>query len=92
MKKWNKLTQGEALDYEPILLTAEQYIDQLRIGSSEWFDTRETKRFCLVGNSIKWTLIYKTDDCSWVKLQRREETVKVFAQKFIEQYSFDFAV
>lgn len=92
-KSWNPLTlKCEKIDYSPILLTDQQYISQLKIGSDEWFKTDETKtgRIVLVENSIKWTLVYKSDDCAFVKLQRGQKTIKVSAQDFVAQYSFDF--
>lgn len=91
-KSWNPLTQKyEEIDYGPILLTPQQYVDQLLIGSTEWFKTDEANRIVLVDNSIKWTLIYKAENCSFVKLQRGRELIKVPARTFVEQYSFDFS-
>ena len=89
---WNPLTQKcEEIDYSPILLTPQQYIDQLRNGSDQWFKTDEASRIVLVDNSIKWTLVYKADDCGFVKLQRGQEIIKVLAQDFVDQYTFDFS-
>lgn len=94
MLNWNALTQKyeEEFDCEPILLTSEEYVCQLLIGSSEWFKTSEANRIVLVDNAIKWTLVYIEEDGKWVKLQKGSEIIKVFAQNFTDQYSFDFAV
>ena len=90
---WNPLTQRcEEIDYnKPILLTPQQYVDQLRVGSDEWFKESEDEsgRGILVKSSVKWTLADKLDDCNIVVLRKGNEIKRVSAQEFVDQWSFD---
>lgn len=86
-KEWNPLTQKyEEIDYSPILLTNEQYAQQLNVGVSEWFRNSDTH---LVNQSLKWTLERVAHDGSKITLLRRGERLHLSANEFVAQFSFD---